>query len=72
MSMNKKWLSSGRYGITRGINKRLWEFRPSLSVVIITPIVFKKTSGGVLLAESQNPIKTESDIRILSESVMVE
>jgi hypothetical protein len=76
MHMNNKWLSSGRYGITKGLRKRLWEKKPSLSVVMVPSIVYKKTPGPnnyePILSESSEEIMTEDGIEILAESVMVE
>lgn len=73
---NRKWASSGRYGITRGVYKRLWEPKPSLSAVIVPSPVLKNPSGGggefYILTESYEEMMTESGVGILPESVVVE
>lgn len=66
---NNKWMSSGRYGITRGLYKRLWTPKPNLSVVMVPP-VSKPTSGGpsetYLLAESEEELLTEDGVELVA------
>ena len=66
---NNKWLSSGRYGITRGLYKRLWDPKPSLSVVIVSPVSKASSGGGsseiFLLAESEEMLLTESEVELM-------
>lgn len=67
MSSNK-WLSSGRYGITRGVYKRLWTPKPHLSVVII-PSINKASSGRgmseILVTESDMELSTENGVELV-------
>ncbi len=66
---NNKWLSSGRYGITRGLYKRLWEPKPSLSVVMVPPVSKTSSGGGpseiFLLAESEEELLTEDGVELV-------
>lgn len=64
--MSNRWLSSGRYEITHGLFKRLWDQHDELSAAIVPSVVLKRRGvppGGevFLAAESGEDIWTESD-----------
>lgn len=70
--MSKKWLSSGRYKLTRGVFKRLWVQRIPLSEVIV-PSVNVESSTSVppppeesrIRAESSQDLHTEESVPVL-------
>jgi hypothetical protein len=66
--MTKKWLGAGHYEITKGLFKRLWKPKSSLSVVIIPSIVIvKEADSGFIMTESGQPITTESGFNLLED-----
>lgn len=68
--MSNRWLSSGRYEITHGLFKRLWDPHAELSSTIVPSLVPRRRGGGpgeenYLASESGEEVRTEEDQRIL-------
>lgn len=62
--MSKNWVPAGRYGITKGLMKRLWGSYESASVKIVPNLVIRR--GGTVV--EQNRVLTESGLEINSEN----
>lgn len=66
--MSNKWLSAGRYQITRGVFKRLWSKDSKLSVVMVPSIKRENVAPPIqqeLLAEDGQTILAESGTEII-------
>lgn len=70
--MSNKWLSSGRYGLTHGVFKRLWGPTEQLSEVIVPKVSRRPPSPGgggdkYIMTELQEPLFTEAGEEVFVE-----